>query len=273
MSIIENERVEVQRLYFRIEALRLQIVEDAVRHGVAVIVQDVVAPVVVGGATAAGLVVLRDDGVVVEQFVGHGFLVLPVCAGVNHQVEALLGLQVGMLAGYAQTEAADYEDTFGELEHFGYLGRIDGAQIADAVGSQAAGFGGHHGAHHGQRGVDDAHGDAVHGVGEVWHVEPLLLGQQRDFVIVDAEDKEAVAGLDLLLVGDGVELFLHLLIGDVDDRELLAVVACWGVADCLKDEVHRFGRYGFALVAAYCDAVEQSLAYVSHCIGGLIRLN
>ena len=96
------------------------------------------------------------------------------------------------------------------------------------------------------------------------HVEAFILGEHGNLVVVGTEDEKAVAGLDLLLVGDGVEFFLECLVGDVDDGELLAVVAGGGVADGLEDEVHGLGGYGFALVAAHGDAVEQSLAYVFH---------
>ena len=75
--------------------------------------------------------------------------------------------------------------------------------------------------------------------------------------LIMAREPPAVARLELFLARELVECLLELLVVDVDDGELLSVVGSRGILDGLVYEVHGFGRYGLALVAAHAGAAEQ----------------
>ncbi len=81
---------------------------------------------------------------------------------------------------------------------------------------------------------------------------------------VGAEKQEVGAGLDLFLIGQLVELLLELLVGNVDDGELLAIVACRGVANGGVDESHLLFGDRLTLVSADAAPLQQGVFYGFH---------
>ena len=69
------------------------------------------------------------------------------------------------------------------------------------------------------------------------------------------------ACLYLFLARKGIKLLFKFLVVDVDYGELLSVVTCGSVGNCLTDEFHLLGRELFALVSAARHAVENCIFY------------
>ena len=81
---------------------------------------------------------------------------------------------------------------------------------------------------------------------------------------VGAESKETRACLYLFLARQLIKFQLELLVINVDNRKLLAVIARRGVSDGFEDEVHLFLCDRLTLVAPDTAALHHCLFYAFH---------
>ena len=138
---------------------------------------------------------------------------------------------------------------------------VDGTRIADGACGQTARRGGHNGAHHGQRGVDGAHYEAVGRVLEAGIVEAFGAGGHGYLVEIAKKSVNHGRCLQLFLSHNPGQLLFESLVGDLYHGELLPVVARGRVADAVAYESGVVGAEGHALVAPYAAAFEQGTLY------------
>ena len=84
------------------------------------------------------------------------------------------------------------------------------------------------------------------------------------FVKIGAEHQKMGAGLDLFLVGDGIDLLFERLVINDNDRKLLSVIAGRRVADRIVDLLHLLRFDLHALVTADRPPFEQRFLYTFH---------
>ncbi len=83
-------------------------------------------------------------------------------------------------------------------------------------------------------------------------------------MIVNEEQEEMAARLDLFLPNEFVKLEFEFGVGDINYGELLSVITGRCVTYCIKDETHVVIADVFTFVTSYAAPLEQGFFYTFH---------
>ena len=111
-----------------------------------------------------------------------------------------------------------------QSEQVGYGFRSHSAGVSYGTASQVEGFRHGYGTHHCERGIDDTYGESVDGVVEFGHFFSESVCRKSYLVIVNEEQEEMAARLDLFLPNEFVKLEFEFGVGDINYGELLSVI-------------------------------------------------
>lgn len=211
-------------------------IEHGVVHRFIIVADNMSSPVVGALSSFAGGIIVSDFTVIVGKSLNHAIGRILIVK--NQEIGTLFWLQIGEFTGHTDSKTANHSHMRGQMQESGNSIGVGGAGIADAARAETTGFSGSDSRHHGESGINGTDGVAIERIEELRHGNALFASDKRNLIIIGAENKEPVAGLDLFLVSNLVELFLNSLVVDVDDGELLSVVARGSVADSFVDELH-----------------------------------